>query len=151
MEGKTSAAIIGEFGITCQIDQSNKENSKEYQINLVLYRLKKKLLEENLITSLEDKLILIDPTDAKEIRESHLDKAPENFFVFNKKLCSKDSVERIYEEQIFKIKKLTLEGNWIFLTNFFGIDLKENQSIEEVISNQWNFKPLLSLSEDIDF
>ena len=94
---------------------------------------------------------MIDPTDAKEIRESHFDKAPEKFFVFNKKLCSKDSVERIYEEQIFKIKKLTLEGNWIFLTSFFGINLKENQSVEKVISNQWNFKPLLSLSEDIDF
>ena len=38
-----------------------------------------------------------------------------------------------------------------FSDEVFCIDLKENQSIEEVISNQWNFKPLLSLTEDIDF
>ena len=74
MEEKTSAVIIGEFGITWQIDQSAKENTKEYQINLILYRLKK-LPEENQITSFEDKLILIVLTNAKEIRESHLNKA----------------------------------------------------------------------------
>lgn len=29
--------------------------------------------------------------------------------------------------------------------------MKEKRFIDEIIENQWNFKPLLSLKEDIDF
>ena len=33
MEGKTSAVVIGEFGITLQIDQKDKDSVKEYVLH----------------------------------------------------------------------------------------------------------------------
>jgi hypothetical protein len=89
--------------------------------------------------------------DYKEIRDSNIEDASEKFYVFNQSLCQSDDIAQVYNSQYFRIPQLSLEGKMKFSDEFFCLDLKEKHFIEEVIENEWNFKPLFSLKEDIDF
>ena len=73
-------------------------------------RLKKTLIEEDLLTSFDDELLCIDPVSYKEIRNFDHEDLPDKFFVFNTSHSQNDDIDEVYNSQIFKIAQLTSDG-----------------------------------------
>jgi hypothetical protein len=72
-------------------------------------------VQENLIISLDDQLLLIDTQDSKEIRDSTIEDASDKIIVFNQSLANLLDIDDIYETQYFKVRQLSLDGK-----NFSG-------------------------------
>ncbi|CAI2379060.1 unnamed protein product [Moneuplotes crassus] len=129
MEGKTKTLFVGEFGakINFQIDHRSAMTS-----------LKNHLLREDFTISKEDKLMLLDLDECKEIRESSIEDSGSKIVVFNQSYATVEDIKELYLSKYFKIHELTLE------------EAKDKNILDEIMEDKWNFKPLLSLKEDID-
>jgi hypothetical protein len=67
-------------------------------------------VQENLLISLDDQLLLIDTQDSKEIRDSTIEDASDKIIVFNQSLANLPNIDDIYETQYFKVRQLSLDG-----------------------------------------